>query len=222
MMSENHKIELWPLENIKPYPGNAKKHTPEQVSKLAASITKFGWTALIQVDYEGVVIAGHGRRLAAIEMGMEKVPVVVRRDLTKAEADALRLADNRISSVDYDQEMIQAELQRLFSQEDRGFELTDLGFDAKEIDFVTADLGEIDFDVAVEDVTLAVEQQKAENLQKVEETDQAAAPVIDALGFKRITIAQSRELREQMAEIEDRTGKAGGDALIEFLREALG
>lgn len=209
MSDFTQKIELWDIDKIIPYPGNAKIHPPEQIKKLAQSITKFNWTSLIQVDYEGVVIAGHGRRLAAIEMGLKKVPVIVRRDLTKAEADALRLADNRISSTDYDQEAIQSELQRLSAELDGTFELTDLGFDLKEIDFVMSDLGEINDAAFVQDITIAVEEQKVQNAKDVEDVDDIAAPVVDALGFKRVTIAQSREIRDLMAMIEDEDTVSG-------------
>ena len=88
-MSTNHKIELWDLDKIVPYAANAKKHPPDQVRKLATAITKFGWTQPIVVAGNGEIIAGHGRRLAAIQLGLAKVPVICRRDLTKAEADAL-------------------------------------------------------------------------------------------------------------------------------------
>ena len=221
MTTPNHKIELWEIEKIIPYEANAKKHPPEQVRKLATAITKFGWTQPIVIAGNGEIIAGHGRRLAAISLGLKMVPVIVRRDLTKAEADALRLADNRVSSNDYDQELIQVELQRL-NEELLGSELTllDMGFDQKEIDFVMADLGEIDEELVAEDLSAAVEEQKAETERRVEETDEIAAPVVDALGFKRVTIAQSRQIREGLSRVEQRTGKRGVEALLEVLDAA--
>lgn len=216
----NHAIELLDPKTLVPYAANAKKHPPEQVKKLIASIRKFGWTQPIVVDKDLVIIAGHGRTLAAIEMGAEKVPVIVRDDLSKAEADALRLADNRVTSTEYDQAAIQAELQRLADELSLGaesFELSDLGFDEKEINFTLADLGDIDESFFVEDVGEAVEQQKTENAKAIEATDDVAAPVGDALGFKRVTIAQSRELRDLMAKAEGATGKKGVEALIAAL-----
>lgn len=214
------KIELWEIDKIKPYAGNAKVHKDSQVDKLATAITTFGWTQPIVVDFEGVIIAGHGRRLAAIKLGLAKVPVIVRLDLTKAEADALRLADNRVTSTDYDQELIQEELQRLSVELGESMSLLSLGFDQKEIDFVMADLGDIDDALFIEDVAVAVEEQKAENEQKIQQTDDVAAPVVDALGFKRVTIAQSRAIREAMVRIEAKTGKAGIDAFMEWIEAA--
>lgn len=221
MTDPNSKIEVWDIEKLVPYEANAKKHPPEQIDKLATAIKTFGWTQPIVVWTNGEIIAGHGRRLAAIKLGLKRVPVVCRRDLSRAEADALRLADNRVTSTDYDQELIQSELQRLSAElGDLNINLTDLGFDLKEMNFVTADLGEIDDSFFVDDVAEAVEAQKVANEGKVAETDEIAAPVADALGFKRVTIAQSRLIRDAMTKIETRTGKKGADALIEYLLAA--
>lgn len=217
-MNEDRKIEVWNVEDLVPYEANAKKHPEDQVKKLATAIQKFGWTQPIVVWHNGEIIAGHGRRLAAIHLGLKRVPVICRRDLTRAEADALRLADNRVTSTDYDQELIQSELQRLSEElSEAGIDLTDLGFDQKEIDFSISDLGEIDDSLFVDDVADAVEQQKEQNEKKVEATDEIAAPVVDALGFKRVTIAQSRLIRDAMIRIEARTGKKGVDAFVEFM-----
>lgn len=213
------EIEIWEIDKIIPYAANAKKHGAEQVKKLANAITKFGWTQPIVVWKNGEIIAGHGRRLAAILLGLKRVPVIVRADLSKAEADALRLADNRVASTEYDQAAVQIELQRL-SEELIGsdIDLSDLGFDEKELAFTLADLGEINSDFFVEDVGAATEIQKAENQNAIAATDDIAAPVGDAFGFKRVSIAQSREIRALMGQVETHTGKKGADALIEFMR----
>lgn len=217
-----HAIEIWDISKIIPYAANAKKHPQEQVIKLANSITKFGWTQPIVVWKNGEIIAGHGRRLAALHLGLAKVPVICRKDLTKAQADALRLADNRVTSTDYDQGAIQEELRRLADElKNEDFDLTDLGFDEKEIDFTMADLGEIDDSFFVDDVSTAVEKQKTENENAIATTDDTAAPATDAFGFKRVTIAQSREIRNLMAKAESETGLKGADALISILGEAL-
>jgi len=221
-MNEPHQIEIWDIEKVIPYAANAKQHPPEQVKKLATAIKTFGWTQPIVVWTNGEIIAGHGRRLAGLELGLKKVPVIVRRDLSKAEADALRLSDNRVTSVDYDQALIQAELQRL-SEELLGsnIDLGDLGFDAKELDFVTSDLGAINDDFFVDDVSAAVEEQKKENSEAIQTTDDIAAPVADAFGFKRVTISQSRTIRDLMSRIETKTGATGAEALISFISTAL-
>jgi ParB-like chromosome segregation protein Spo0J len=220
MSSQSHPIEIWNVDKLVPYEANAKKHPEEQVEKLANLISKFGWTQPIIVWSDGSIIAGHGRRLAAKHLGMEKVPVIVRGDLTKAEADALRLADNRVTSTDYDQEMIGDELRRLneaLGLDGKGISLADLGFDDKEINFTLSDMGEIDDSFFVDDVSSAVEDQKAANEDVAANLDDSAAPVADALGFKRVTITQSREIRNLMSQVETLTGQGGPEALIHAL-----
>jgi hypothetical protein len=215
-----HKIEIWDIDKIVPYEANAKKHPKEQVEKLAKAIETFGWTQPIVVWINGEIIAGHGRRLAAIHLGKTKVPVICRRDLTKAQADALRLSDNRVTSLDYDMALIQSELQRLA---DEDFEIDLIGFDAKELEFAVEDLGAMSTDMFVDDISGAVETQKADNAKAAEQADDIAAPVADALGFKRVSIAQSREIRGLMGRVEGRySDKKGADALIDFLSRALG
>lgn len=218
MSNLNPTVELWDIDKIKPYAGNAKQHPDDQIEKLATSIKTYGWSSPISVDTDGVVIAGHGRRLAAIKLGLKKVPVIHRKDLTKAQADALRLADNRVVSNDYDMSMIQDELRRLMDEE---IDLSTLGFDEKELAFSMADLGEIDDDFFVEDVAAAVEDQRTETKAAVERVDDTAAPVTDALGFKRLPIAQCRQLRDLITKMEAKTGKTGPDALIDFLSSAM-
>ena len=219
-MSE-HKpvIEFWDLDKLIPYPNNPKKHPPAEVEKLAKSLAKFRISNPIQVWTDGVIIAGHGRRLAAISLRdagderFRKVPVIVRSDLTEDEANALRLSDNEVAGKEYDTEVLQMELAALY---ETGFDMDSLGFDAKTLDFMQSDLGEfnVDEDVFVEDIGEAVEEQKASNDQKAKDVDGSSAPIGDALGFKRVSVAQSRELRSLMGQIEAATGKTGVEALL--------
>ncbi|NIH77411.1 ParB-like chromosome segregation protein Spo0J [Ochrobactrum sp. P20RRXII] len=219
-----HTVELWDVEKLVPYELNAKKHPDFQIEKLARSIKKFGFSSPIVVWGNGEIIAGHGRRLASIKLGLTKVPVVVRADLSKAEADAMRLADNRVASTEYDQEMVQEELRRLnelIMTEDIDLDLSLTGYDEKELNFTLADMGEMSFDHFVDDVGAALEEQKQETAKVIADTDDTAAPVVDALGFKRLPIAQSRQLREFMRQIETQTGLKGADALMQFLTASL-
>lgn len=219
-----HTVELWDVEKLVPYELNAKKHPDIQIEKLARSIKKFGFSSPIVVWSNGEIIAGHGRRLASLKLGLTKVPVVVRSDLSKAEADAMRLADNRVASTEYDQEMVQEELRRLnelIMTEDIDLDLSLTGYDEKELNFTLADMGEMNFDHFVEDVGAALEEQKQETAKVIADTDDTAAPVVDALGFKRLPIAQSRQLRDFMRQIETQTGLKGADALMQFLANSL-
>lgn len=218
MTIEARAIELWDVNQLIPYDKNAKKHEPASVTKLARSIKEFGWDQPIVVDIDGVIIKGHGRRLAAIELGMKKVPVIVRDDLSKTQADALRLSDNQVVSTEYDMSALNDELQRLM--EEGGFDTSAIGFDERELESINDNLDEMTDDFFVDDVGAAVEKQREENERAAEEADDIAAPVADALGFKRVTIAQSRQIRDYMGRIEGATGKTGVEALLQFFDDA--
>lgn len=92
-------------------PRNARRHPPEQVSQLAASIRAHGFGAPIITDGSGEILAGHGRLLAAIEAGLDLVPVIRVSGITPDEADTFRLLDNRLGELStWDQDALKAEL----------------------------------------------------------------------------------------------------------------
>lgn len=90
------RIELWPIEKLKPYERNPRTHSPQQIADLVASIVEFGFTQPIVVG-RGKIRAGHGRLVAARRLGLAKLPVIVRDDLTEIQLRAYLLADNRLA-----------------------------------------------------------------------------------------------------------------------------
>lgn len=64
------RIELWPIEKLRPYERNPRARSEGQVDQIAASMVEFGWTNPILVDEQGGVLAGHGRLLAARKLGL--------------------------------------------------------------------------------------------------------------------------------------------------------
>lgn len=91
------KVERWPVEALVPYARNARTHSPDQVGELARSIKTFGWTMPVLVDEDGVIIAGHGRVMAAQQIGLTEVPVMIARGWTDAQKRAYGLADNKLA-----------------------------------------------------------------------------------------------------------------------------
>lgn len=125
------RIELWPIERLKPYERNARTHDAAQVSKIAASITEFGFTNPILVDSADGIIAGHGRLMAAKELGLTEVPVIVLDHLTDAQRRAYILADNRLAlDAGWDESLLAEELAALQGE---GFDLGLTGFNEDEI-----------------------------------------------------------------------------------------
>jgi DNA modification methylase len=124
-------VELVPIERLLPYAGNARIHDADQIARIAASIARFGWTVPALVDERGVLVAGHGRLLAARHLGLKEVPVIRLDHLTDAEARAYRIADNRLTEIaGWDEEALAAELARLGED---GFDLSLTGFGEEEI-----------------------------------------------------------------------------------------
>lgn len=131
------QVEWWGLDALNPYPDNTKDHPPEQVTKLAKAIKKFGWDVPIVVDETGVILKGHGRRLAAIELNLAQVPVIVRRGLSEDEKRALRIADNKLAESDWIDSILAAELQALDAAD---FDLELTGFSDEEFQRLIGEL----------------------------------------------------------------------------------
>ncbi|MCW7072071.1 MAG: site-specific DNA-methyltransferase [Methanophagales archaeon] len=125
------KIEHWPLEKLVPYERNPRTHSAEQVAKITASLLEFGWTNPILVDGDAGIIARHGRLLAARELGMESVPVIVLPHLTEAQRRAYIIADNRLAlDAGWDENLLAEELKALGEMD---FNLSLTGFDVDEL-----------------------------------------------------------------------------------------
>lgn len=128
------KIELWPTGKLVPYAKNSKKHPPEQIDRLAALIERHGFDVPIVVDKDGVVVKGHGRLLAAKKLGLKKIPVVIRDDLTPAQAAEARVADNRVAEYGWDFDALVEDTRQAMDLE--GFDLAFTGFSAQELGLV--------------------------------------------------------------------------------------
>ena len=211
------KIELWEIGALVPYENNVKKHDLTQVAKIAASISRSGWTQPIVVDKNGVIIAGHGRRLAALELGLKRVPVLVRPDLTEDEVKALRLADNRVAMSDYDPELLKLELASLEA------DMSGI-FDDKELEFLDADLGEMNTGAFVTDMAAVVADQKTDLAARTEHAAAAQLPLAKVFGFKTLPATSQMLVNKVMALAETycaERGLKGADALVAWLEQHI-
>jgi len=130
------KIEMWQVSDLVPYARNARTHPPEQIDQIAASMERFGFTIPMLVAEDGTIIAGHGRLMAAAQLGLPEVPVMVARGWSDEDRRLYTLADNRLAETsEWDPAMLQIEIDEL--RADYGVE--DLSF----IGFTDADLASI-------------------------------------------------------------------------------
>ena len=106
---------------------NARTHTDAQVAAIAASIKEWGWTSPALVGEDGGLIAGHARILAARQLGIAEVPVMVAAGWSEAQKRAYVLADNQlaITGSGWDPELLRLELGELKLS---GFDLSLTGF----------------------------------------------------------------------------------------------
>jgi ParB-like chromosome segregation protein Spo0J len=124
-------VEYRPLAGLIPYGRNPRTHSERQVAEIAASIREFGWTNPILVDGENGIIAGHGRLLAARQVGMTEVPVIELAGLSEAQKRAYIIADNKLAlNAGWDTDLLALELGELQAT---GFDLSLTGFSDIEI-----------------------------------------------------------------------------------------
>jgi site-specific DNA-methyltransferase (adenine-specific) len=128
------EAQLVPLDSLKAYDGNAKRHDSDNIDAIANSISEFGFRNPILAwhNEDGVpeIVAGHGRAAAAKKLRMEQVPVIFVDDLTDAQRRMLTLADNQTTLMTgWDDQTLQEELDALTDV----FDVAGFGFDIDEI-----------------------------------------------------------------------------------------
>jgi DNA modification methylase len=131
------QVVRWPLDRLIPHARNARTHSEAQVAQIAGSIAEFGFVNPVLVGDDGVLVAGHGRILAARKLGLAEVPVIVLAHLTPTQRRALMIADNQIAlNAGWNEEMLAAELTAL---REEAFDLDLLGFDDADLDRLLAE-----------------------------------------------------------------------------------
>ena len=131
------QIQMMPTARLVPYARNARTHSDQQVAQIAASMAEFGFVNPILIGADDVIIAGHGRLMAAQRLGMSEAPVIVLGHLTEAQRRALVIADNKIGeNAGWDEAQLSLELQALLAD---GFDLGLLGIPEDELDALLAD-----------------------------------------------------------------------------------
>lgn len=123
------KIEYLPIEELNPYDRNARKHTDEDVQYIRNSIEQFGFDDPIGIwGEDNTIVEGHGRLMAAKELGMDKVPVIRLDHLSDDERKAYALAHNKTAEMsDWDFPTLESEIDAIekateVNMEDFGFE----------------------------------------------------------------------------------------------------
>jgi DNA modification methylase len=146
------EIALISVRKLHPNKRNSRTHSKKQIRQIANSIRRFGWTYPILTDENRVILAGHGRYYAALELGLREVPIIPVSGLSDAEKQALALADNKIAAnAGWDRQLLAqelGELAKLLPKYDLDLEIT--GFETAEIDSLLGELVDPELDPADE------------------------------------------------------------------------
>lgn len=175
------KVKNVKIDDLKPYENNPRNNDGA-VQYVANSIKQFGFQVPIVVDKKNVIVAGHTRYRAAIELGLEEVPVVVADNLTPEQVKAFRLADNKVAEkASWDYAKLGEELKELLNIDDLGFDLTDIGFGEFELTTLTGDFEPDEYD---DDMIAQYSEKEQEYLAK-----------------KRIIISYSEDEEDKVKEL---------------------
>jgi len=143
-MVSDQQMSAWPadnperrsIESLIPYAGNPMTHPPAQIELLKRSLREFGWTMPVLVDEDGGIIAGHGRVMAAMQLGIKIVPCLVAKGWPEARKRAYVIADNQYARLgEWDHDLLKVELGDLG---ELGYDLSLAGFGEIElVEFMT-------------------------------------------------------------------------------------
>lgn len=196
-------IEAVPLDDLKSAENNNKNHTPESTAKLAKSMASVGQIQPVIVDRDRVIIAGHGRVLAARELGWERIKCIA-LPVDHDTARRMRIADNLMVNHDYDHDALIGELK------DLGMEDMDLLIgDDRMLDNLRIAMdpeGTMSDDSMVDDLDKAVGEFASETDEKMEEIEGKDVPVKTLLGFGALKPREARRVSIFMAMLGGRHG----------------
>lgn len=114
MSKKDIEIEYINISDLKPYENNAKKHPAEQVEQIKKSITEYGMNDPIAIWKDNIIVEGHGRYMACLELGIEEVPVIRLENMTEEQRRAYALVHNSVAlETGFDHAKLEKELEEI-------------------------------------------------------------------------------------------------------------
>lgn len=108
------KIEYIPIDELKPYERNNKKHEEYDIDEIAKSIEKYGFNDAVGIWKDNTIIEGHGRVEAAKKLGIAEVPCIHLDHLTDKQRREYAILHNKTSELaEYDFDNLKLELDDL-------------------------------------------------------------------------------------------------------------
>jgi hypothetical protein len=150
-MLNDLKVRVVNIDALLPYANNARVHSTEQINQIAMSISEFGFNVPCLVDKNNILIAGHGRVLAAKSLGIEEVPVIYIEHLNEDQIRAFRIADNKIAeNSSWNIETLEFELGAL---REANFDISITGFGDDDLELTISDDKEVVLDKGAHSVS---------------------------------------------------------------------
>ena len=129
-------IAYRPIAEMSLDPKNPRDHSRKQICQIARSIKTLGFNVPVLIDSNSRLIAGHGRFLAAQQIGLTEVPTILLDHLTEAQARAFMIADNKLTeNAEWDLKLLGEQLRDL-SLLDLDFDIEITGFETGELDLM--------------------------------------------------------------------------------------
>ena len=130
------------IDDLKPYENNPR-FNDNAVQYVANSIKKFGFKVPLVIDKDNVIVTGHTRFKASMELGLKEVPCIVADDLTEEQIKAFRIADNKTNDMaEWNDDLLSIELKDILDDID----MTDFGFGDFELSMLMDDVEPDDYD----------------------------------------------------------------------------
>ena len=142
------------IDDLTPYAKNARRHEPLDIDAIAESIKAFGFRDPVGVwGPNNIIVEGHGRVMAAKQLGLTEVPCIRLDDMTDEQRRAYGLAHNKTAELStWDAELLPLEIEELPT-----YDMTAFGFDASAGDKEPApEVEEDDFDEDTDEVEARV------------------------------------------------------------------
>lgn len=137
------KVEMMTIDDLIPYEDNTKLHDEPQIEKIKNSITRFGFNDPIAIDEKSkIIIAGHGRYLAAVELNLGTVPTIKLGHLSEEKRRLYAIAHNKLTAnTGFDKAMLVSEFVLL---QEAGFAIDMTGFGLEEAEETIASMERAD------------------------------------------------------------------------------
>ena len=94
------KIVYLPPGELTPYENNTRRHNPEDIDQIKESIRQDGFSDPIGIwGEENIIVEGHGRQIAALEMGLDEVPCIRLDHMTDDQRRDYAIRHNRTAEL---------------------------------------------------------------------------------------------------------------------------